>query len=394
MADSTNSRVALYAAVGPELTHYEADVEAATLTRRETVILPANVQYCWPHASRKLLYVGSSDSATGRGAVGTTHHVTALAIDPASGALSQDAHPMQLPSRPIHLTTDIPSQHLLVAFPDPSELRVYRLGENGAPGAEMGRADELSATYAHQVRVTPDNRKAIVVDRGRDPAPDRPEMPGALRLFDYRDGQLMSEAVIAPKGGHGFGPRHLDFHPTAPWLYVLLEGQNELAMFAFDDDGSLEPEPRYRETTLANPGGNRSRQAPSTAHVHPNGRTVYVANRGSTTTSIRSVGLAAGGDNTIAAFSIDPATGEPMPIQHIDSAGLHCRTFHIDPSGQLLVAAHLAGPPVRSDSGEMKPGPACLSLFRIANNGTLGFVRKYDIEAGERQLFWMGMVAL
>ena len=48
-------RVALYAAVGPELTHYEVDVEGATLTRRSTIALPANVHYGWPHASRPLL---------------------------------------------------------------------------------------------------------------------------------------------------------------------------------------------------------------------------------------------------------------------------------------------------------------------------------------------------
>ena len=42
------SRVALYVAVGPELTHYEVDVAAGTLTRRGDVQLPANVQDAWP----------------------------------------------------------------------------------------------------------------------------------------------------------------------------------------------------------------------------------------------------------------------------------------------------------------------------------------------------------
>ena len=83
------NRVALYASVGPELTHYDIDVEAATLTRRGTVTLPAHVHYCWPHASRPILYAASSDSASGVGGfVGSNHHVTALAIDKASGALS------------------------------------------------------------------------------------------------------------------------------------------------------------------------------------------------------------------------------------------------------------------------------------------------------------------
>src|SRR6202030_348931 len=41
MADSTK-RVALYASVGPELTHYAVDVEAGALVRRATITLPAN----------------------------------------------------------------------------------------------------------------------------------------------------------------------------------------------------------------------------------------------------------------------------------------------------------------------------------------------------------------
>ena len=38
--------------------------------------------------------------------------------------------------------------------------------------------------------------------------------------------------------------------------------------------------------------------------------------------------------------------------------------------------------------------PACLSLFRIADDGKLDFVRKYDVDVGERTMWWMGMVAL
>ena len=100
-----------------------------------------------------------------------------------------------------------------------------------------------------------------------------------------------------------------------------------------------------------------------------------------------------GGENTLAVFAIDPATGEPTPIQHVDTRGIHCRTFHIDPSGRLLVAAHIMGLPVR-DGATIRDVPACLSLFRINADGKLDFVRKYDIEIGERTMWWMGMVGL
>src|ERR1700758_4866793 len=87
-AQPASQKVALYANVGADLTHYDVDVAAAELTKRETGTLPAAVHYAWPHASRRYLYVASSSSAPGYGTQGTDHHVTAFAIDPASGALT------------------------------------------------------------------------------------------------------------------------------------------------------------------------------------------------------------------------------------------------------------------------------------------------------------------
>ena len=46
-------RTVLYQSVGAVLTQFEVDVEAATLTRRSSVTLPSNVQYAWPHPSRR-----------------------------------------------------------------------------------------------------------------------------------------------------------------------------------------------------------------------------------------------------------------------------------------------------------------------------------------------------
>src|SRR5437773_6059970 len=102
-------KVALYANVGPDLTHYDVDVAGAELIKRATVTLPAAVQYAWPHVSRRYLYVATSSSAPGYGTQGTEHHVTALAIDPASGALTAHGAPIRLPTRPIHISTDVPS---------------------------------------------------------------------------------------------------------------------------------------------------------------------------------------------------------------------------------------------------------------------------------------------
>ena len=385
-------KVMLYASVGPQLTHYDVDVENATLTPRNSVSLPANVHYAWPHASREYLYVASSNSASGiGGVVGDKHHVTAFRIDPATGALTPHGAPIPLPTRPIHMTSDIPSRHLLVAFSNPSGVRVYRVNSDATPGAEVPQNEAIDpGIYGHQVRVGLDNRLAILVTRGHDAAAGKPEEPGALKVFRYQDGQLTQEISIAPGGGYGFGPRHLDFHPTKPWVYVSLERQNRLDMFAISGD-RLSPEPVFSKGTLAEPGNIRGRQVAGTIHVHPNGRFVYVANRASSTVGEGAERVFAGGENTLAVFAIDPATGEPNPIQHVDTRGIHCRTFHIDPSGRLLIAAHIMGLPVR-EGGDTRIIPACLSVFRIGTDGRLDFVRKYDVDVGDQQMFWMGMV--
>src|SRR5471030_283379 len=78
-AQQAPRKVALYANVGADLTHYDVDVAGTELIKRETVTLPAGVQYAWPHASRRYLYIASSSSASGYGKAGTDHHVTALA---------------------------------------------------------------------------------------------------------------------------------------------------------------------------------------------------------------------------------------------------------------------------------------------------------------------------
>src|SRR6185436_7474901 len=119
-------RLALYANVGPVLTHYDVDLVNAELVKRDSVTLPAAVQYCWPHRSRRYLYVASSSGTASNAQVGAAHHVTAFTIDPATGALKQVGDPMRLPVRPIHMTLDNESQHILAAFNSPSSLRVYR----------------------------------------------------------------------------------------------------------------------------------------------------------------------------------------------------------------------------------------------------------------------------
>jgi 6-phosphogluconolactonase (cycloisomerase 2 family) len=392
-AQAGSKRVALYASVGEVLTQYDVDVDGLTLTARGSVTLPANVQYAWPHVSNRYLYVATSSSASGTGPVGTVHHVSAFRIDPAGGALTPHGNPIALPTRPIHLTTDIPSAHVLVAFNNPSALRIYRINSDATLGGEVKQSGTLDfGTYGHHVRVAPNGRLAILVARGNNPTNSTPEDPGSLKIFNYRTGVLTKEVSIAPNGGYGFGPRHLDFHPTQPWVYVSLERQNKMYVYKMEGD-ALGSEAIYQKETLADPDKIISRQAAGTVHVHPNGRFLYGVNRADTTREFEGKNVFVGGENTLAVYSIDQSTGEPTPIQHIDTRGIHCRTFHIDPTGRMLVAAHNVPVLVRDGAG-VKRVPACLSVFRAGPDGKLDFVRTYDIDTRDKIMFWMGMVPL
>jgi 6-phosphogluconolactonase (cycloisomerase 2 family) len=392
-AQPTAGKVALYANVGADLTNYDVDVAGAALIKRATVRLPAGVQYAWPHVSRRYLYVASSSSASGYGKAGTEHHVTAFHIDPASGALTPHGRPIPLPTRPIHISTDIPSEFILVAFNNPSALRVYRINKDFTPGEEVKQPGTIDAgIFAHQVRVTPDNRLAILVTRGNEGTPAKAEDPGALKVFDYKNGVLTNEVSIAPNGGKEFGPRHLDFHPTKPWMYVSIETQNKMYTYKMDG-GKINPEIAFRAETLAEPKNIRARQAAGTVHVHPNGGYLYGANRAQDTIDVDGKKVFKGGENSIVVYSINQSTGEPVQIQNIETHAIHPRTFHIDPSGRMLVAQHNLPVDVK-DGNAIRTTPAGLSVFRIGDDGKLTYVRKYDIDVADKTMFWMGMVKL
>jgi 6-phosphogluconolactonase len=393
-AQSASQKVALYANVGADLTRYDVDVAGAELTRRETVTLPGGVQYAWPDKARRYLYVATSNNAPGYvRQPETDHHVTALAIDPKTGALTKHAEPIRLPTRPIHISTDIPSEHILVAFNNPSAVRVYRINKDFTPGDEVKQPSPIEAgIFAHQVRTTPDNRLAILVTRGNEGTPTKAEDPGALKVFDYKDGVLSNEVSIAPNGGKEFGPRHLDCHPTKPWMYVSIETQNKIYTYRMDG-GKINPDIAYRAETLAEPNNIRARQAAGTVHVHPNGRFLYGANRAEQTVEYQGKKVFKGGENSIVVYAIDQSTGELTPIQHADTHKIHPRTFHIDPSGRLLVAQHNLPVDIR-EGDAVKTIPAGLSVFRIGDDGKLTFARTYDVEVGDQTMFWMGMVPL
>jgi 6-phosphogluconolactonase len=393
-SQSMPNKAVFYASVGPALTLYHLDVEKAALARQSTVQLPANVQYAWPHPSTRFLYVASSTGGPGSAsATGTEHYLTALRVDPATGALDMHGPSAPLRARPIHMSLDRTGGYALTAYNNPSGVSVHRINADSTVGEEVKQAASLDGgIYGHQVRVTPANNAAVLVTRGNAAAGGKPEDPGALKVYAFKDGQLTNRASIAPNGGYGFGPRHLDFHPTLPLVYLSLETQNKLYVYRLKDD-TLEPQAIFMKNTLAEPGHIRGRQAASTVHVHPNGRYVYVGNRASDTVEFEGKKVFPGGENSIAVFALDQMTGEPTLIQSADVHGIHPRTFSLDPSGRMLVSAHIRPMLVREGAG-VKSVPANLTTFWVGADGKLTFANAYEVDTGDLMQFWSGMVPL
>jgi 6-phosphogluconolactonase (cycloisomerase 2 family) len=381
-----------YASTGPQLTLFGLDVAKAALEKRNAVVLPANVQYAWPHPSKRYLYVVSSDG--GPGVAGTTHRANAFRIDPVSGSLQSHGEPQSLPSRPIHVSVDASGEYLLTAYNAPSSVCVHRLNADGYIGEAVHQGDKLDVgIYAHQIRTTPDNSAAILVTRGNNAADGKPEDPGALKLFAFKRGALSNLASIAPASGLGFGPRHFDFHSSAPWVYVLVERQNKLYTYQLQSDGVLGGEPLFVKDTLADPINVKPGQGAGAIHVHPNGRFVYLTNRNQDEVDFQGRKVFNDGENNVAVFAIDEKTGEPNLIQTVEGHGIQLRTFGIDPSGRLLLAASIK-PLLMREGNAVKTLSAGITVYRINADGTLAFVRKYDVDTGKGQQFWSGVVAL
>jgi 6-phosphogluconolactonase (cycloisomerase 2 family) len=392
MSSAETAKSVFYASVGPELALYDIDIADAALQKRGTVTLPANVQYAWPHPSKRYFYVVSSNG--GPGSVGNTHLASAFRLDPETGALQAHGEPRSLPSRPIHTSVDASGEFLLTAYNNPSNVTVHRISADGTIGEPLSQAGKLdTGIYAHQIRTTPTNRTAILVTRGNNAAGGKPEDPGALKLFTFKNGALENVASIAPGNGLGFGPRHLDFHPSQPWVYVSIERQNQIYVYKLQPDGVLDREPMFVKNTLADRASHSPDQGAGPIHVHPNGRFVYVTNRNQSEADYAGKKIFNGGENNVAVFSIDQQAGEPALIQTIEGHGIHLRTFGLDPSGSLLVAASIRPIPVR-EGDVLNTLTAGLMVYRIGGDGKLSFVRKYDIDTGKGQQFWSGMITL
>jgi 6-phosphogluconolactonase (cycloisomerase 2 family) len=387
------TRADIYANVGPRLSRYRIAADGQSLVELgEPAVLPEEIQEAWQWG--RFLYVASSDEHTA--ATPRNHYLHAFQVD-SSGALEPLGGATRLRHRPIHITVDARGEHALAAFNNPSGVAVHRLNGDGSIGGEVAQEARLDVgVYAHQIRVMPSGRAVIVPARGNQGvAGVREEDRGALKIFGYAGGRLANRQSVAPNDGRDFRCRHVEFHPSGRWAYVVVESQNELHTFGIEDD-RLSPEPLFVTSLLASRARSRTGQAASAIRMHPtNGRTLYVANRGRGKEVFRGEEVISEDmENSIAVLAVDPRTGEPQLIQSADAESIDVRMFALHPDGRSLVAtSHESEGPIKRRRGDdIEVVPPRIVLFAIAPDGRLEFRYKKDVQTDGQFQLWCGAV--
>lgn len=170
--------------------------------------------------------------------------------------------------------------------------------------------DRQERPHAHMVSEVPQGGAVLVADLGLD------------RVAEYtllRDGKLVQSASVALPAGSG--PRHIAQHANGHFVYVSNELDSTVS-FLSRQPGNM----RLEQTLPTVRSGVESHGAD--IHLSPDGRFLYCSNRG---------------EDSIACFMIDQATGQ-LTLQDITpSGGKTPRNFALTPSGRHLLVANQNG---------------------------------------------------
>jgi 6-phosphogluconolactonase (cycloisomerase 2 family) len=394
------SSIVVYASAGKTLRTFGFDPATGEISPRQTLPeLKSDIHYVAFHPNHKYLYVsvGENPPPKDRPQVAALY---AFAIDAKTGALTQLGEPYTSPlSRAIHITVDQTGSYLLTAHNATETVGAVRIKPDGSLGEPVRQAEERQhlGFFPHQVRIDPSNTWAFVPVRGDDEKVTlengakkvEPERFGHLAVLEFHDGLLTKRHVVDYPSL--LGPRHLDFNPTMPLFYVSMERGNRLLTYRYVN-GDLTQ--LFDTTTLADPSLKNMVQRAGPIHVHPSGKWVYLANRSTAPCSPGppcSTPFGDRGENDIAVFAINAASGEPKLLQNVDTHGFEPRTFTLDPTLHFLIVGNQKEVPRKQGDTIVKVEPN-LSEFRIGDDGKLTYVRSYDQAGGE--VWWVGALAL
>lgn len=393
MTNKQNSKTHIsnfYAAIGDRLIHFNANIDTGKLKQNGSLRFGLNIQYVWSHPNLGIIYLALSNG--GPGNKGTEHKLCACNLNTKDGTIEDIINSVTLPYRPLHLSIDHQKKHALVAYNNPCFISVHQLESSGAISSLIKQDINLDeGIFGHQIMATPDGKEVLFACRGFDALNGQPEQPGALKVFDYEDGKLSFKHSIAPNCGIGFGARHLDFHQNKNWVYLAVERQSEIHFLRICENATNKII-EQKVSTLSQDVQPGVRQAASAIHIHPNGNFVYVSNRAYLAEKCSPEQIVPNGEDSIAVFKINKETGRVNLIDSVDTNGSLPRTFSIDPSGRLLIAANSEPARKKNKLGQVRDLPVSLSLFKIGGDGKLEQSENLAFLNEDQLLFWAGFL--
>ena len=267
-----------------------------------------------------------------------------LRVDPRSGELALVNQAATGGLNPTHLALDPTGRFLVIANYGGGSVSVVPVLADGSSGL----ARTWSPSQGRSVRTRPSNPRPI-------PTSAASIHPAAMSRCRTRDSTGSScSGSIRPRAGSrrwthrrsprdaGAGPRHLGFHPTAPFAYVINELDSTVAVFRFEAaSGALTPIQVVPTVPSSFAGPNTG----AAIEVSRSGRYVYASNRG---------------HDSIVVFAVDPQQGTLTPRGWTSTGGRVPRFFCIDPSGTRVYAANQGSDTIVSfrlnpSSGELTP---------------------------------------
>lgn len=308
-----------------------------------------------PHESNPSFLAFSRDQRFLYAVHGDFSEISAYVVDRASGGLRFINTEFTDGRNLVHLAIDatgrwvVASNHVtgsLVSLPIRADGSLgplaSKLQVTGTPGP---RTHHQPGPKPHHNPFDPQGRFVVVADKGIDEL-------YAVRL-DPDSGAL--EIAQRVRTRPGSGPRHLDFHPSAPYFYVINELDFTIATYRYDAaDATMEPV----QILPAVPDTWTGRNSGAEIWVDRRGRFVYVSNRG---------------HDSIGVFAVDAESKRLRPVQWVATQGRTPRFFCLDPGGRFLYACNedsdsIVQFKVDPASGELSPtaqvvhtgSPTCL----------------------------------
>ena len=298
---------------------YQLNLSSGALTHVATTRGVVNPSFLALAPSRRFLYAVNE---VGEFAGKKSGAVSAFAVDQRSGELRLLNQQPSLGADPCYLDVAAGGRFVLIANYTGGNVTVFPVQRDGSLGeakdikqyrGSSANHERQEGPHAHFIALDSTNRFAYSCDLGTDKI--------MIFRFDARNGKLLPGAPPWVQTKPGAGPRHLAFHPSGRYVFVLNELHSTITAFARDrEKGSL----KELQTLTTLPKDFTGENTSADIHVSPDGRFVYCSNRG---------------HDSIAGFGINPGGGL-SPIGQESTRGMTPRNFAIDPTGAFLLAAN------------------------------------------------------